>query len=404
MLKRFRLLGGLSLFLLLFLVGFFILPNIGNTRERKSFSNEERLKNAAREFDIRNISDTVEVVPGDFYRRGSIIQWLLGSAYRDLWQLNIKVPVLELNKVKGGLKPVDFTGRHQTIGIKVIDSSGQVWSVRSVNKDQSAVLPSFLRTSILRPMFRDQACSMNPFGSVVVARLAPALGIHCDTPSFYFFPYDSRLGKYNDRMAGRLVTLIRRWEDKPKGADSSTKILNTQEMLSVSRSQNIPIDTILYLRTRLFDMLISDWDRHAGNWKWMQKTEGGKTMILPLAIDRDMAFYQFGDGVINKISRLFVNMFQSFTPELKSVEGLMEQSDSLDAALLKGVPKAEFTHQANIIQKQLNDEMIAIAFRAYPAEVYAKVGKEHEFIFKQRLKQLPSASDTFHKLIQEEVK
>ncbi|WP_207420850.1 hypothetical protein [Desertivirga brevis] len=401
--KRIRSYAGPFLFLTLFLVGFFILPNIFNSRERKSFSNEERLIEARKHFELGSIPDSVEVVPGDFYRRGSLIQGLLGSAYRDLWQLKLKVPVLKLQQLKGGLKPIDFTGRHQTIGIKVIDSSGQTWSIRSVNKDQSAALPSFLRSSILRPMFRDQACSMNPFGGLVVARLAPALKIHCDTPRFYFFPYDSKLGKYNDRMAGRLVTLVKRWEDKPKSVASNFKILKTEEMLLASRTQHIPIDTIGYLRNRLFDMLISDWDRHEGNWKWMQKMEGGKVMLHPLAVDRDMAFYKFGEGVINKISNLFVNMFQSFTPELKSVEGLMEQSDSLDAALLKGVSREEFTRQAILIQKQLNEELIASSFRAYPPEVYALVGKEHEQIFKERLKELPAASSTFHKLIQEEV-
>ncbi|WP_207533367.1 hypothetical protein [Desertivirga arenae] len=398
--KRIRWYTRLSLFLFLFLVGFFILPNILNSRERKAFSNEERLKVAALKFNIHTIADSIEVVPGDFYRRGNLVRWLLGSAYRELWHLEITVPVLKLGEVKGGLIPIDFTGRHQTIGIKVRDSSGQIWSVRSVNKDQSAALPSFLRTSILRPMFRDQACSMNPFGSLVVAELAPALNIHCDTPRFYFFPYDKKLGKYNDRMAGRLVTLIRRWDDTKKDSGSAVRILDTQEMLSASKSENIRVDSILYLRTRLFDMLISDWDRHEGNWKWLKKTEAGGAIIIPLAIDRDMAFYRFGNGSINKLSRLFVNMFQSFTPEFKSVEGLMEQSASLDAAILKRLTKEDFEREAHFIQSRLTEDLIAEAFKAYPKEVYSIVGPEHQQILKQRLIQLPEAANKFYELIQ----
>ncbi|HET7361722.1 MAG TPA: hypothetical protein VFI78_07310, partial [Salinimicrobium sp.] len=67
---------------LLFVVGFFILPNVFNKRERIAFSNEIRLKEAKKEYNIKMVSDSVLIVPGPFYKRKELVESLLGSTYR----------------------------------------------------------------------------------------------------------------------------------------------------------------------------------------------------------------------------------------------------------------------------------------------------------------------------------
>ncbi|MGV3509929.1 MAG: hypothetical protein ACO1N7_11625 [Sphingobacteriaceae bacterium] len=380
-----------------FLLVFLVLPNIFNSRERAAFSNEYRLEQARVKYHIKSISDSVELIPGQFYKRGAFIQTLLGTAYRDLWQQKIKVPVLRLQKAQGRLTPISFSGSMQTIGIKVKDTAGSIWSIRSVNKDQIGALPKLLHPTILRPMFRDQACSLNPYGSLPLIKLAPAIRIHCDTPQLYFFPYDPSFGKYNSRMAGRLVMLSKARENNAPGSSIGTgSVLSSEQMMELLRTARGSVDTLLYLRTRLFDMLISDWDRHEGNWKWLVNKKGEKVVLEPIATDRDMAFYNFGDGILNRFTLLFVNKFQSFGPEYENIEGLTKQAEELDRFILSEVTKPYFIKEARIIQARLNDSLISEAFKLYPPAAYSLIGKQHENILKERLKRLPAAAERFY--------
>jgi hypothetical protein len=383
-----------------FLLMFFVLPNIFNQREERAFSDELRLQEAKLKYDAGSIGDSVSVIPGDFYRRGKFVRLLLGSAYRDLWQEPVTVAVLNPDSVEGGLTPSEFSGRNQTVGIKMKDSLGRKWSVRSVSKDQSRALPALLRYTILRPMFRDQACSLDPYAALAVARLTPSIGLHYPEHRLFLFPYKEALGKYNQRMAGRLVMLAPPREQWIAEEYGRAKVLDTDEMLRLRTKY--PVDTAIYLRTRLFDLLISDWDRHEGNWKWILSMENGNSRIIPLAVDRDMAFYNYGDGLINRFAALFADIFASFRPDYQHLDGLTEQAEELDAMFLKGVPRERFLHEAAFIQQKLNATIIDGAFDAYPPQAYALRGAEHEAILKARILKLREAAGELHDAVQEE--
>lgn len=387
----------------LFLLLAFGLPNLFNEREEKAFSDEFRIA-AARQLSAQP-GDSVAVVPGAFYDRSKFFQLFLGSNYRDLWQKEVKVPVLDLEQVHGGLSPVEFSGGQQTIGIEAEDSLGHVWSIRSVNKDQANALAGFLKPTFLRPMFRDQTSSLNPYAAKVTAKLAAAADIHHTDPELYYFPYDEDFGKYNQRMAGRLVLLNQEVDEGWAGAPSfgsPAAIIDTDEMLKKRESQNIPVDSILYLRSRLLDLLVSDWDRHEGNWKWILRKKGSEEIFEPFPVDRDMAFYKFGNGVINDVVLLFLKKFQSFTPNYKSIKGLMHQSKKLDMDFLKNLPKKEFIEQAKLIQRKLKPGIVKDAFKEYPAAIYEAVGTKHQEILQHRLEKLPSAAEEFYQLVQKE--
>jgi len=46
----------------------------------------------------------------------------------------------------------------------------------------------------------------------------------------------------------------------------------------MKESNRHTVDQYQYLKSRLFDMLISDWDRHEDNWRWgvVKSKKGGK--------------------------------------------------------------------------------------------------------------------------------
>ncbi|AHM58889.1 hypothetical protein D770_03110 [Flammeovirgaceae bacterium 311] len=380
----------------------FVLPNTINFRERNAFSDSKRIEWAMEHYPISSISDSVVIEAGPWYDRGSTHYIFFGEKYRDLWQTPVQVAVLKWDSTKGGLEPVSIGGSQQTIGLDVEDKEGREWALRGVNKDQSKALPGVLRPTIMRFMFRDQGAALNPYGALVVPVLAEAINILHTNPEIVFVPYDERKGEYNERMAGRLALLEEDADGSWEGAEIFGKpdeIEDTEDMLEAVAEKGYAVDTLLYARSRLFDILISDWDRHEGQWNWALVEEEDQKIFKPLPRDRDMAFYHFDEGLFSHITLLFNNKFQSFHPDYENVKGLTKQSIKLDRSILKSVDLPEMLNIATEIQEQLTDAVIQRAFKQYPPEIYQKVGKEHEQILKSRLEKLPEAAKKFWEIV-----
>ena len=387
-----------------FLVVVFVIPNTTNFKERRAFSDDWRLTRAETIYHINKIDDSVSVIPGAYYKRNGFSTLFLGEKQRKLWTTPVTVKVFDYNEFKGGMKPFEVGGGQQTISIKLKDPQKRTWALRSVNKDQKSALPGFLRITFMRFLIRDQLASANPYGHLVIPVLASAIGLHHTSPELVFVPYDDRFGEYNQRMAGRLAYLEEdlnsSWKNRERFG-SPKDIVDTEEMLAMQAKDPIPLDTMLYLKTRLFDMLISDWDRHEGNWEWALTKEKDGKIFEPIPKDRDNAFYQFDEGLVSHVTLLFAPKLQSFRKEFGKISGLMHQSRALDKKMLSNVSRTVFTNAAADIQKALSDEIIDKAFRRYPPQIYSLMGKKHEDILKARLEQLPSVALKYHELIHE---
>lgn len=384
-----------------FLILLFVIPNTTNRRERRAFSDERRLETAKEIYDQNKVSDSVTVVPGEFYRRNAVAKIFLGEKHRKLWTAPVKVKVFDYEK--SDLKPVDFGGGFQTISIKLEDSKSRKWSLRSVNKDNQTVLPGALRITGLRFLIRDQTASVNPYGHLVIPVLAKAVDIMHASPRLFLVPFDQRQGKYNDRMAGRMAYLEANpgssWSDTRK-FDNADDIVDTEKMLeAVKKSKSAEVDTLLFLKSRLFDILIGDWDRHPGNWEWALTETDGKKIFSPIPKDRDNAFSLYNEGLFSNIASLFQPKFQTFRKKIRNVRAMMHQSKELDKSILRGVDAKQFQQLAVEIQQQLTDKVITSAFQQYPPEVYPLAGEEHAEILRSRLKQLPEVAQQFHKLV-----
>lgn len=381
-----------------------VVPNTLNFKERDAFSNEKRIEEAMELYDADKVADSVTIVPGEYYDRGKFFTFFFGEKQRDLWSTPVKVKVFDYEETKGGLKPYDTGGGNQTISLRLKDDEERKWALRSVNKDQKGALPSLLRPTFLRFMFRDQVAAMNPYGHLVVPVLAGAIGIYHNNPQLVLVPYQEEHGEYNELMAGRLAYLEEHLNSSWKKSDrygSPADIVNTEEMMEMQQKETIPIDTALYLKSRLFDMLISDWDRHPGQWEWALNKNGENKYFEPIPKDRDMAFYQFNEGVFSHITLAINNKFQSFRKDYGKISGLMKQSKEQDKALLAKLPPAEFTSTAERIQQELSPEVIEKAFKQYPGNIYKMTGREHEEILKARLDKLPEVAARFHELLQD---
>ncbi|MEM7108115.1 MAG: hypothetical protein AAF519_07800 [Bacteroidota bacterium] len=377
---------------------FFGLPNLINDEERQVFDRKRRIEYLTGKSIADQNTDSIKINISSFYKTSSFGELTLGRHHRALWAAEVKLPIFK------GLDTLDFVkigGGQQTISVELKSSSKKRYSFRSVNKDNANALPSFLQASIIRPFIRDQASALNPYSGPVVAELLETLSIQHPKPVLYYLPYNKKTDSTISVLGGEVVALVeelhKKWADDIRFGKPD-KILNTDDMLELEIEGKVKIDYQLYIRCRLTDFLLSDWDRHEKQWKWGLYGE----MVRPLPIDRDMAFCKFNDGWASKLVRIFNNKFQSFTTGKMDIKGLTRNSLSLDITILRDRDQSVFLNEVKYIRRVLNNAEIEKAFRAYPPEIYQLIGESHIDIFQNRLKQLDTAAVDFFDIIHQD--
>src|SRR5262249_13171629 len=98
-----------------------------------------------------------------------------------------------------------------------------------------------------------------PAAAIIASALLDAAAVEHPRPRFFVMPDDPRLGAYREEFAGLLGTV----EVRPDDAVESEDFFD-----SLQASPRHRVDARAYLKARLMDLLMGDWDRHAGNWRW----------------------------------------------------------------------------------------------------------------------------------------
>ncbi|MBA9077607.1 hypothetical protein [Rufibacter quisquiliarum] len=357
-----------------------------------------------------NAPDSVMVSAGRHYQLGKVGEFFLGKHYREVWAVPVKAKVFHMHEQKGGLQIEKLGGGMQTTSLTLTDSAGRLFALRSVDKDPIEVLPPFWRKTFVGSFVRDQISATNPYAALVVAPLAEAAGVFHPTPSLvYVLPADQDFQQYSNQFGNKLFLMEEKFTTRAsltKKFGNATDLVETEEMLARHyRSSHHRIDQWAYARARLLDLLISDWDRHEGQWDWAEYQQNGETWYKPVPKDRDQALCKYDDGVIPWIAtrRFAARKFSSFHPEFQNIFGLTINAAFLDARALPEVSLVDFRRLAREMQMALTDSVLRMAVRRFPPAVYQLVGDETYQNLKSRLKQLPQAAEEYYKVLAKEV-
>jgi len=318
--------------------------------------------------------ETVTVVAGSQYEAGGFHRFIFGSAYRDLWTAPIEVPVLDLENEAGGLDPLMVVGRLQTLGLAFRGADGRSYTFRAVHKDLVRILPEELRDTAIADVAQDLLSASVPGSGVVAIPLAVAAGVRQSVPRLVVMPDSPLLREFREQFAGLLGTLA----EYPTAASDggtfgATEIINGTDIFPhITASPANQVDAREFLRARLVDMLLGDWDRHVGQWRFARVE--GQRGLLPISEDRDQAFAQY-EGVAMAMARDREPKFSDFGPEYQGLEGLGWNARSLDRRLLTGLSRVEWVDVAEDIQRRLTDQAIEDAVRHLP-EAYFEIAGE----------------------------
>lgn len=343
-------------------------------------------------------SQTQTVIAGKKYENAPGGTILLGADYRDLWTTPIEIKVLDLQKVGGGLSPVMRVGGNQTRGLAMKGEDGLSYTFRAVDKSLSAIVPDQFKGSPVELIINDQIAGVFPGVQVVVAPLSEAAGVlHVDI-QLVVMPDDPALGEFQKDFANVLGVFM---EYPQRGFQGSTEILSDEEFWKL-RQEGPPIlaDAKAFLRARLFDILLGDWDRHRGQWRWAKIP--GKPLLQPLPEDRDQVFADY-EGKALDIARFMGAQTVTYREDYVSLDEATQNGWDLDRFLLTSLDKSEWMEIAAELQGRITDEVINAALRHLPPEYYELRGAEIEQIFRKRRDQLTEEAGRFYHYMAKQV-
>lgn len=311
-------------------------------------------------------TDSVTVTPGARYSAAPLHRLLLGSDYRDLWTTPIRVPILDLE----GLRPVERGSGMQTRSLRFRAEDGIEYNFRSVDKDQAGGMhPDFQGTLVSR-VAQDQVSSKHPLGALIAAPIMDAVGILHPGPALYVMPDDARLGEYRAEFAGMLGMLEihpNELGDDLPGFAGALRVAAADRLLEhLEESPEHRADARAYLRARLVDLLIGDWDRHLGQWRWARYDDpAGGYRWVPIPEDRDNAFSSF-DGLLPKLLRGAAPQLTPFGPRYPALHGLVNNAQELDRRILAELDREAFRTEAAELRARITDAVLRGAVDAVP--------------------------------------
>ncbi|MGX9986986.1 metallophosphoesterase [Soonwooa purpurea] len=309
--------------------------------------------------------------------KSKLHKFLWGNNYRETYSTPITVPTLDLDTLLGGAKATRAGGGHQTNSLRLDTPKGE-YVIRALRKSgvrflQSVAFKDRYVVDDFEGGFADQFLldfytSSNPYTPLAIGALAESIGIKHTDPSLYFVPKQNALGNYNQTFGNELYYL----EIRPAETEENpNKILSTEDVIKLlAKDEKYKIDEATYIRARLFDMLIGDWDRHYDQWKWEQKNVGDKIYISPIPKDRDQAFVKY-DGLATQMFLNFPGLrhMQSFGPNIKKIKWFNMEPFPLDLAFTNHATEEDWKREADFIKTHLTKTVIDKAFTKLPKEI-----------------------------------
>lgn len=329
---------------------------------------------------LTSIYSDKEVEKSGFYN------YVWGKRYRNVYATQIKAKNVYLDTLLGGLTPVRKGGGHQSKSLRLEDKQGREYVMRALRKNAIQYMQSVAfknqhiegqyEGSTSEKLLLDIFTGSHPYAPFVVETLAEAIGVFHTKPTLYYVPKQQALGSYNKEFGNELYMIEERaasGHGDKSNFGFSNKIISTNDLLKALRKNtNATVDEEAYIRARLFDMLLGDWDRHEDQWRWAAFKKGKKTIYKPVPRDRDQVFSIMADGVLLKYATKTIpaiEQMQSFGATINNIKTFNLAPYPLDMALATSATANTWLAQASYIQQHLTSAIIDEAFTHFPKEV-----------------------------------
>ena len=327
---------------------------------------------------------TVAVIAPEYDQVGPIHRFWLGDSYRVLYNTPVKMRTMNLATEKGGLSIVKLGGGMQTQSLRLKDSTGTEWVLRSIQKFPERSLPESLRKTIAKDIVQDQISIAHPFGALTVPTFNRALDIPHAAPELVFVGDDPLFGEYRPIFKNRPYMFEARMPFENEKTDNSAKVI--QKLLE---DNDTKVDQRITLRARLLDFVLGDWDRHEDNWRWDPEKEKGKKIYTPVPRDRDKVYYKTSGVFPVLLSMQWLKAhLQPFSPHIRNVSHWNFNARHFDRFFLNRIGKSVWEEEIAYVQQTLTDSLIHQAMLQMPDTIVKLSAPELETNIRSRRDEL----------------
>lgn len=372
------------------------------------------------EYNIGQVPKTVKasIYTKDEVTKSAVFKALWGSRYRKYYGTNVSVSTVNLDTLYGGLKLLKLGGGHQSKSLHFINKQGKRYVMRAMRKSATVYLQAIafkdqyiegqFENSLVEDVLLDFYTGSHPYAPFVSGVLSDAVNLYHTNPVLFYVPKQSVLGPYNTIHGDALYMIEEHVSSGHNNLDSFGKpddIKSTDKLVEhLRKDENYTIDANTYLRARLFDMVIADWDRHLDQWRWaaFKNNETNTTIYKPIPRDRDQVFSKMGDGSLMQVLTRIVpslKLLEGFAPSIRNIKGYNSRPFFLDMMLLNKTEKHEWDTQVALIQKQLTAQVIDKAFKQFPKEVQDESLVKMKKTLWSRIQGLPRVAKTYYNII-----
>jgi hypothetical protein len=349
------------------------------------------------------------VIAGKQYGTSQGHQKRWGKHYRKEWTTPVRVPVLILDSISGGLTPYEAGGGRQSKSLRLRDVQDREWVLRSIDKSFGKALPEIYQNTFIEKIANDQVSIAHPYSAVTIPLMADAAKIYHTNPIIRWLPQQKALDSFNREFGNNLFLLEQRpdenWERAPNFGNSK-KIIGTDKLLENLLDDNDNrADQLAFVRARLFDIFIGDWGRHEDQWRWASFEEGDdKKNYKPIPRDRDQAYTKF-DGKLLSLALSVANLdhLQSFDNTIEDITTYNFPARNFDRALLNELTLDQWILVAKDLQQSLTDAIIEGSVKQMPPEVFPISGAEIIAKLKSRRDHLVDYATKYYNFLAEEV-
>ena len=325
--------------------------------------------------------ETRKIVAGKEFDRSGKWRYWFGEGYRKAWTTPADLPVLDLKAEAGGLTPLRQVGGFQTEGLAMKGADGRGYTFRKLVKHPERVLPKAWQDSELKAVASDQTSAAHPAATVVIGSLAQSVGILFYGSRLAVMPDDPALGEFRKTFGGTVGTFD---EYISPGYKGITEIVSTFDLWKRWREggPGNRVDSRAFLKARLFDLVVGNWDRHQAQWRWARIQ--GRPLWEPAPEDADQAFTRYEGQAIGALRRV-VPRFMRYSGEYpKRIEGLTANNYDVTRWLLARVEWPVYDEVARELAGQMTDAVIDEAMHRMPPEWYAIDGAQMTKDLRQR--------------------
>ena len=353
-----------------------------------------------------------EVEKSGFFRA------IWGERYRKYYGTKVAAKTVELDTLYGGLEPIRKGGGHQSKSLRLGHKSGKEYVMRALRKEAERYLQAMafkdqyiigeFEDTFTEGILEDFYTGAHPYAPFTMGVLSDAVNIYHTNPKLFYVPKQPALGDFNADFGDELYMIEEHVSEGHEDLESfgyAKDIESSYDFLNKLRSdEKYVVDTEMFIRARLFDMVIGDWDRHIDQWRWAEfkDEEKDKVIYKPIPRDRDQVFSIMGDGLLMKLTTRIIpslKLMEGFRENIRNVRTFNSNPFSLDLALLNGTTKSQWEQQAAFIQSNLTEEIIDKSFEMFPNEVKDEtIGKIKKTLLSRLGKLSKIADDYFYAL------